>query len=249
MQQNCIETRGLEYSYSREKVLEDVTFTIKAGGYVGLIGPNGGGKTTLIKILLGLIKPDSGDVRVFGEKICNYKKRYHLGYVPQQGSALNVSFPATVSEIVKSGRTARVGLYKRFSVKDNEAVNNAMEIAGVSEYKDRLTGKLSGGQRQKVFIARALATEPKVLFLDEPMVGIDIVSKETFYSFLRRLNKEKGITIVFVSHDLGVVSEEVETILCLNKKLFCHDNPGPTGINKLIEDSYGKKVSAVSHIH
>ncbi|MBF0464512.1 MAG: metal ABC transporter ATP-binding protein [Nitrospirae bacterium] len=249
MEQFCLEARGIEHSYGKEKVLENVTFSIAAGSYVGLIGPNGGGKTTLIKILLGLTKPDAGKVYVFGESLSNYKKKYHLGYVPQQVSQLENSFPATVSEIVKTGRTARVGLYKNFTHKDKEAVNTAMEIAGVSEYKDRLIGKLSGGQKQKVFIARALAGDPKVLFLDEPMVGIDIVSRESFYTFLKRLNKENGITIVFISHDLGVISEEVETILCLNKKLFCHSKSGETSIDQLIEDSYGKKVSAVRHIH
>ncbi|WP_420265947.1 metal ABC transporter ATP-binding protein [Candidatus Magnetominusculus dajiuhuensis] len=245
----CIEVENLNFSFDKNVVIEDVSFQITDGQYTGLIGPNGGGKTTLIRIILGLLTPSSGSVRLFGEPANGFMRRYLIGYVPQNASQAEFYFPATAHEIVRSGRTARVGMFRRFTKADNAAITHAMETAGVAHLKDRLIGKLSGGQRQRVFIARALAGDPKVLILDEPAVGVDTASKERFYEFLHELNKNSGITILFVTHDLGVIAREVETVLCLNTRLLCHSDPGVFTEDKLIEIAYGGKVTPVIHGH
>lgn len=247
--ETCIEVNDVSFSYANIPVLEHVGFSVKTGEYLGIIGPNGGGKTTLLKIILGLLKPDSGDVKFFGQDIYEYKERYRIGYVPQRSAQAEFFFPATVEEIVRSGRTARLGLLRRFSRKDNEAVEGAMETAGVSEYRGRLIGKLSGGERQRVLIARALAGEPGILILDEPAVGVDIASQEKFYEFLEHLNREQSITIIFVSHDVGVIAHEVNTILCLNHRMICHGSPESFIKEEYLEKLYGRKVTSLHHRH
>ncbi|MCG6551703.1 MAG: metal ABC transporter ATP-binding protein [Candidatus Magnetominusculus sp. LBB02] len=245
----CIEADGLTFAFDQNIAVEDVSFKIAMGQYVGLIGPNGGGKTTLIKLILGLLTPTSGSIRLFGEPARAFKRRFLIGYVPQSVSQSDYYFPAASHEIVRSGRTARVGLFRRFTKADNAAIEQAMATAGVADLKDRLIGTLSGGQRQRVFIARALAGEPQALILDEPAVGVDTASKERFYEFLHDLNKNSGITILFVTHDLGVIANEVETVLCLNTRLLCHSDPGAFTEERLIDIAYGGTVSPVDHRH
>jgi zinc transport system ATP-binding protein len=245
----CIEVNDISFSYAHIQVLEHVGFAVKAGEYLGIIGPNGGGKTTLLKIILGLLKPDSGSVKVFGLNTEEFKERYRIGYVPQKSAQAEFFFPATVEEVVRSGRTARIGILRRFSGKDDEAVEEAMEIAGVSEYRSRLISRLSGGERQRVLIARALAGEPSILILDEPAVGVDIASQEKFYEFLAHLNREQSITIIFVSHDVGVIAQEVNTILCLNHRMMCHGSPESFIKEEYLEKLYGRKVTSLHHKH
>jgi zinc transport system ATP-binding protein len=249
MKASCIEVENLNFSFDKNIVIEDVSFKITEGQYTGLIGPNGGGKTTLVKIILGLLTPSSGSVRLFGGPAAEFRMRSLIGYVPQNAAQAEFYFPATAHEIVRSGRTARVGLFRRFTKADNLAIDEAMETAGVLHLKDRLIGKLSGGQRQRVFIARALAGDPQALILDEPAVGVDSASKERFYGFLRELNKNAGITILFVTHDLGVIAREAESVLCLNRTLLCHGNPGAFSEARLIEIGYGGNVTPVVHGH
>ncbi len=245
----CIELEGISFHYNEIPVLEDISFSIETGEYLGIIGPNGGGKTTLIKIILGLSEPDSGNVKIFGKDIVEFRDRYKIGYVPQKASEAEFYFPATVEEVVRSGRTARVGLLKRFRATDNKAIVKAMEISEVIQYKERLISKLSGGERQRVFIARALAGEPEILILDEPAVGVDIASQERFYSFLADINRELRITIVFISHDVGVIANEVNNVLCLNRRLICHGSPESFIKEEYLEKVYGRKVTSVLHRH
>lgn len=246
---DCIEVRDVCFGYNGNKVLENVTFSVRKGDYLGIIGPNGGGKTTLIKLMLGLIAPSSGEIVLFGRKSTSFTDRFLIGYVPQRVSQGEFYFPATVEEIVRSGRTARLGLGRRFTGKDAIAVENALEAAGVADYRKRLVGKLSGGERQRVFIARALAGEPQVLVLDEPVVGVDIASQERFYAFLGQLNSAGGITVIFVSHDVGAIAREVQTILCLNKHLCCHGLPEDLIKEEYLGSLYGTNVSSLLHRH
>ncbi|TNF54550.1 ATP-binding cassette domain-containing protein, partial [bacterium] len=153
----CIELKDINFHFNEHPILEHVSFSVDIGEYVGIIGPNGGGKTTLLKIILGLLKPVSGEVEIFGQKVETFQKRYQLGYVPQRATHAESFFPATVEEVVRSGRTARIGLFRRYGDKDLEAVERAMEIADVAQYRNRLIGSLSGGERQRVLIARALS--------------------------------------------------------------------------------------------
>ncbi len=244
-----IEVENVNFRYNRHLVLENINFHVKMGEYLGIIGPNGGGKTTLIKILLGLLKPDSGTVKIFGQDVREFKQRALVGYVPQRILQDISSFPATVEEIVESGRTARIGLLRWFGRKDKVAVEKAMETADISKFRSHLIGELSGGERQRVFIARALAGEPKVLILDEPSVGVDIAAQEQFYMFIEKLRKNHGLTIIFVSHDIDVIAHEVKCLLCLNKYLVYHGSPKKFIKEEYLEQLYGKKVKFILHGH
>lgn len=245
----CIEVKDINYHYNEHPVLEHISFSVHVGDYMGIIGPNGGGKTTLLKIILGLLVPKGGEVKIFGQDIAQFRERYLLGYVSQRAAHAEFYFPATVEEVVRSGRTARIGLMKRFCPEDREAVAMAMDVADIAPLKTRLIGELSGGERQRVFIARALAGKPGILILDEPVVGVDIASKEKFYSFLTHLNHECNITILFVSHDVGAIAHEVNDILCLNRRLICHGPPQDYIKEDFLEKVYGKKVTSVLHKH
>lgn len=245
----CIEIKDLSFSYHGDPVLEDLNFSVKDGEYLGVIGPNGGGKTTLIKIILGLLEPSTGTVKIFGKDISEFKEKALIGYVPQRISQEISQFPATVEEVAASGRTARMGIWKRFHKNDLDVIEKAMEIADVAKYKTRLVGELSGGERQRVFIARALAGEPRILILDEPSAGIDLAAQEKFYTFVEKLNRDFGITIIFVSHDIDVVAHEVKCLLCLNKNLVCHGTPKEFITEEYLEKLYGKKVKFILHGH
>jgi zinc transport system ATP-binding protein len=228
----CIEVEDVSFSYHGHPVLEHVRFQVRAGEYVGIIGPNGGGKTTLLKIMLGLLRPDEGEVRIFGESVSGFRKRHLLGYVPQRAAQEVVHFPVTVDEVVRSGRTARVGLLRRLGRDDLRAVDRAMEVSGVREHRGRPVGTLSGGERQRVFIA-----------------GVDIAAKERFYSFLTHLKREMGMTIIFVSHDVGAIAHEVDTVVCLNRTLVCHGLPEDFIKEEYLSEVYGRKVRSIFHDH
>lgn len=237
----------VSFGYSDNLILNDVSFIIKRGSYVGMIGPNGGGKTTLLKILLGLIKPKRGTVEIQGTAIGSFAKKYEIGYVPQRVMQENFNFPATVFEIVSSGRTPMKKVFQFFNGEDKKAIDQALRIAGVDQYRHQLISRLSGGERQRVYVARALAARPSILILDEPFAGVDIGSQTGFYQFLRQLNRRQGITILFVSHDVDVITNEVSEIICLNKRLVCQDKPKNILLKEnIMEELYGKRVI---HIH
>ena len=242
-----VELRDVAFSYGGVAALSNISFDVHEGEYLGIIGPNGGGKTTLLKIMLGLIKPDTGAVRLLGQASADFKERYRIGYVPQ--GSLNETFPASVEEIVWSGRTPRMGFFSRRQAEDREAVARAMEASGVWDVRGRLIRELSGGQRQRVSIARALASEPEILILDEPSTGIDMAAQETFYGFLAKLNRDLGMTIIFVSHDVGVVAREVGTLLCLNQHMVCHGRPESLVNDNFLEMVYGSHMKSVYHKH
>jgi len=245
----AIEVKDVSYKIGHATLLENVSFNVQQGEYLGIIGPNGGGKTTLLKIMLGLIKPTWGEVKIFGQNLDEFHDRAAIGYVPQKASETEYRFPATVEEIVRSGRTARIGLFGRFSGADNKAVHRAMGMADIGGLADKLVSNLSGGERQRVMIARALACEPKMLFMDEPTLAIDIASQEKFYEFLEKLNRELNLTILFVSHDIAAVAKKVGTVLCLNREMVCHGSPSMFMKEEYMEKLYGKKVHLIHHAH
>ena len=244
-----IQLEDVNFSYGNNQVLGGVSFDVEKGDYLGIIGPNGGGKTTLLKIILGLVEPDSGVVRIMGHDIHNLKDRSVIGYVPQRIGAALHPFPATVEEVVASGRIVKAGILKRFTREDRSAIEYAIEIAGIKEYRKRLIGNLSGGEIQKVFIARALAGEPKILILDEPTTGVDVGSQKKFYEFWSNLNHEHHLTIVFVSHDINVVSSEAKTIICLNRNLVCEGPADKILKEDVIKKLYGDEINVVVHQH
>jgi len=219
------EVKELSYQVNGQKILQNITMNVLPGDYCAIIGPNGGGKTTLIRLLLGLEKPTKGKIKLFGQDLSRFKRWDKIGYVPQRAAQLDQSFPATVLEVVKMGRIAKQGFFKRFRKEDEEAINEAMAKMDVLDIRDKLIGELSGGQRQRVMIARALASKPEVLILDEPNTGVDVASQQRFYKLLRELNKSEGITIVFITHDIGVIVDDIGRLFTVNQTLLTCNNP------------------------
>jgi zinc transport system ATP-binding protein len=209
-------------------ILSNISLEIFNGEYIAIIGPNGGGKTTLIRMLLGLEKPTSGEVRLFGKKLKDFKEWHKIGFVPQRASLVDENFPATVEDIVKMGRVAKRGIFSSFSKEDAQIVEDAMIKMDIADLKEKMVGTLSGGQRQRVMIARALASKPEILILDEPNTGVDMVSQKRFYKLLAKLNKEENITIVFITHDIGVIADDIGRLFTINQKATICNNPKET---------------------
>lgn len=235
--------------YGRERVLDRVSLTVRAGDVLGLIGPNGSGKTTLLRVLLGLVRPQCGHVRLFGQELRAFAGWHRVGYVPQKAVAFEARFPATALEVVLSGRCGRRGLGRRFRPEDVAAARRALATVGMQAYAAHPVGRLSAGQQQRVFIARALATEPDLLVLDEPTVGVDVEAQEQFYGLLRRLNEERGTTILLVSHDIGVVAREVTQLACLNRTLVFHGPPEEALRSGALARLYRPESWVVAHTH
>ncbi len=196
-------------------ILENITFKVKEHDFLGIIGPNGGGKTTLLKIILGLIKPSRGRIKVFGKT--PEKTRHLIGYVPQI-TRFDLDFPATVWDVVSTGRLGPTKILKRYNELDRERVNGVLEDVDIVDLKNAPISRLSGGERQRVLIARALASEPRLLLLDEPTASIDKKLDTRLWEFFAQLKKE--ITIILVTHDISAVSIHVDKIACLNRRLF-----------------------------
>lgn len=250
MSLNVIEIKKLSHKYENLTVLNDINIEIKQGEFFGLIGPNGSGKSTLLKIVLGLIPRQKGEVLLFGKPLERFKDWTKIGYVSQKANAFNTGFPATVFEVVSMGLYGKKGLFKPLNKSDKEKIREVLRVVGLEDLEKRNVGKLSGGQQQRTFIARALVSEPELLILDEPTVGIDAESTKNFYNLLEKLNKEMGITIIMVSHDIGVVTKQVTQLACLNKELYFHGTPDEFDQSeKLIQKTYGVEMGLVTHHH
>ena len=220
--------KNLNFSVKDQSILSNISLEIFSAEYIAIIGPNGGGKTTLIRMLLGLDKPTNGEIRIFGKKLSSFKAWYKIGYVPQRASHVDSSFPATVLDIVKMGRTSQRGIFGAFTQEDKDMVHDAMSKMDILDLSNKMVGTLSGGQRQRVMIARALASKPEILILDEPNTGVDMVSQKSFYALLRKLNKEDSITIVFITHDIGVIADDIARLFTINQKAIICNNPKQT---------------------
>lgn len=243
-----IELQDVSIAYGGNAVLEHISFAIEKGDYVGIIGPNGGGKTALLKIIVGLLSPQSGEVLIKGTPIVSFRKKSEIGYVPQRIVSDSASFPATVYEVVESGRIPQLAIFGRTTARDKTAVKAALQAAQIGNLENKLMSELSGGQRQRVYVARALASESQVLILDEPFVGVDIATQKEFYAFLKKLN-DGGLTILFVSHDIDVITEEAKSILCLNRGLLCFGSSELLQEKNIIEGLYGKRITHIHHTH
>jgi len=217
-----IELADVTFSYAGVPVLENVNFSLNKGDFAGIIGPNGGGKSTIVKLILGFLKPDKGEVRLFGEK-ATPKSLQRIGYVPQKATNFDHFFPATALEVASMGRFTRIGVMKRLSHRDYEIIGKALKDVGMSDMSNKRIGDLSGGQQQRVFIARALAAEPDVLILDEPLTGVDMESQHKFYDLVEHLNKEMGLTILLVSHDVKMITKSINKLVCVNINVTAHD--------------------------
>lgn len=231
MSQAIIEVQDLSFSFNGQPVLQDIYLEVKKGDFLAMIGPNGGGKTTLLKIMLGLFTPDKGTVRVLGRS--PQKVSHRIGYVPQDVD-INLRFPVSALDVALMGNLKPGKGWSRPSREDRIAAHRALEQLDMGPYCDRRIGELSGGQRQRVFVARALVTQPELLFLDEPTASIDTRGQHEFYQMLKQLNER--ITIVLVSHDLMVISGYIKSVACVNNSLHYHDQGEITG--EMIEQMY-----------
>lgn len=243
-----IETKNLNFSYAHHRVIEDVNFRINEGDYLGLIGPNGSGKSTLIKLILGLLKPQSGTIELFGNTPNSNSKKY-ISYIAQKRIEKDNDLPISVYEVALTGRVAQKGLFRGFNKNDFSAVNNALSQVEMSKFKNYKMSDLSGGMKQRVLIARAIASESKLLILDEPTVGIDTKSQDEFYSLLANLHKNKKITILIVSHDIDVIANEVNVLACINKTMVYHGTPKKFIKGEYVEKMLGKNRKFIIHDH
>ena len=235
MTQTIIETQNLNFSYNRQLVLRGVNLSIHSGDFTAMIGPNGGGKTTLLKLMLGLLNADSGSIKIFDNPPKNVSHR--IGYVPQD-IHINQNFPISSSDVVLMGKIKPGRGWSRHSKEDRMDVLRALEQVGMEKYGDQRIDELSGGQKQRVFIARALVTKPDILLLDEPTASIDNKGQNELYALLKELNYK--ITIIVVSHDLMVISRYVKSVACVNQRLHYHGHAELTG--EMIEMMYDCKI-------
>jgi len=232
----AISVQGVTFGYDKGVVaVDDISVVIKEHSTVMLIGPNGSGKTTLLKLMVGLLEPNEGSVQVLGTDA--KQAREFIGYVPQ-GLDFDRTFPMTVTEFIDFSRDG-----------SGERLSDIFKTLKVDEILQSQIGELSGGQLQRVLIARSLVNKPKILFLDEPASGIDVGGEQSFYELVKQIQQDQGITVVMVSHQIGLVSQFADQVICINKKLLSDSGPDKKLTAKTIENLFGEKVALHDHIH
>ena len=237
-----IDIDSVDYSYASVPVLENVSLQIHEGEFIGVIGPNAGGKSTLLKLILGLFQPDSGTIRIKHSEQNDLAGL--IGYVPQH-ITFSRDFPITVQDVVMLGHVTSQSRFFRYTAAEQKVAQHAMEVLELGDIKDRQVGSLSGGQLQRVLIARALVCKPEILILDEPTANVDIRAEEDIYGLLK--NYGEHMTIIVVSHDISFISSYVDRVACLNRTLVCHSTESISG--KMIEELYQSPVKMIDHQH
>lgn len=241
--ETIIELQRICFSYSKEEVIKDVSLEVHKGDYVGIVGPNGAGKSTLIKLMLGLLKPSDGTIRLFNTDLKQFKDWYKIGYVPQK-TYVEINFPITVGEMVAMGRYGKLGLFHFPTKEDKRKVVQALKHVDMLDFRNRQISDLSGGEQQRVFIARALVTEPEIIFLDEPTVGVDVRTQKQFYGLLRKLNRKLDLTLILVSHELDVVAHESTELAYINRTLEYYGEP-----TEFLKGAYFHELIGVGGLH
>lgn len=243
-----IRIENVSYDYGYGLVLDRVSFPIHPGDFLAIIGPNGAGKTTLLKIILGLLTPRSGQVWIMGRPLKQFTEWDRLGYVPQKATHIDPFFPVSVREVVAMGALSERRL-PRLGPSQEARILEALRHVGMESYKNRRIGSLSAGQQQRVFIARAVVHNPKVLFLDEPTTGVDAQAQSQFYEMLHRLNEDAGITIVLVTHEIGLLNRHVKQVACLNQRLVYHGSHDEFCQSKEFKMMLAEGDHVISHRH
>jgi zinc transport system ATP-binding protein len=244
-----LEVKNLDVNRGNDKVIENANFTINKGDYVGIVGPNGGGKTTLLSAVLNFIPLAKGEIRLFGENINRFSNWGKIAYISQQATNFESQFPLTVRELVSLGCIRKDNVGRRFKAEDWAAVNQSIAFMGLTDVADRRIGQLSGGQKQRVFVAKALARKPELIFLDEPIVGVDSTAQEKFYEKLSDLNLERQTTIMIVTHDLASVFCRMSKVLCVNKRVEVAEITEDLDTSTLLKRAYGEHFHFVFHRH
>lgn len=240
MTEPIVKLEDVWFSYNNHPVLTEIDMAVYPKDFMALIGPNGGGKTTLLKLMIGLLSPDRGNVQIFGS--LPFKISHRIGYVPQDVNA-NKNFPITVKDVVLMGRLSPKCKCRRYLEKDRDAALSALEKLEMEKYANRPVGELSEGQRQRVFIARALVIDPEILFLDEPTASVDTHGQTELFTLLKQLNQ--NTTILVVSHDFLAVSSYVKSVTCVNRRIHQHDAAEVT--QEMLDLSYQCPVELVAH--
>lgn len=239
---SIINIDNVSFSYSHILVVRDINLAVGEGEFLGVIGPNAGGKSTLLKLILGLLQPDAGKISVFGNR--PDKGRSRIGYVPQH-PAFSRDFPINVRDAVLMGRLGETRWYGGYTQEDKEIAINALKAVEIDNISNQTIDSLSGGQLQRVLIARALTSRPDILILDEPTANIDMRAEEDIFGLLKQYNDH--MTIIVVSHDIGFISAYVDRVACLNQTMLCHTTSEISG--KTIEELYGAPVKMIHHAH
>lgn len=238
--QKIIEIKKLSVHYGQTEALQDVSFAIEKGDFVGLAGPNGAGKTTLIKAILGLLPVSKGKIELFGKAKERFNDWGKIGYLPQKFQTINALFPATVDEVVVLGLLSQKKFPKRITTSDKNKVDAILQELGIPKLKNKMLFELSGGQQQKVLLARALISHPELLILDEPSTALDPQSRESFFQLVKKMNKQNGIAVLLITHDTGYVGQYANKLLYIDRKLvffgkitdFCPQDDGASLFEK-----------------
>ncbi|MBW2645027.1 MAG: metal ABC transporter ATP-binding protein [Deltaproteobacteria bacterium] len=244
-----VRVEKVDFSYEATHVLIEVDLTITQGDFLAIIGPNGSGKSTLLKVILGLLPVQQGNVIIFGQDLAHFSQWSKIGYVPQKAAHSGVFFPASVEEVVAMGLLSKKKFPKILRHRDKESVEKALERVNMNDFRRRRIGELSGGQQQRIFIARAIVNEPEILFLDEPTAGVDAETQQRFYEMLDMLNKDHDITIVMVTHDVGIVTKHVNKVACLNQRLVFHGTHDEFCSSSVVQDILKGEHHLVCHRH
>ncbi len=243
-----VELRDVTVRFGAHVALERVSFRVEEGQFTAIIGPNGAGKTTLLRVILGILRPEEGEVRVLGKppwKLTR-KERLDLGYVPQEFPR-HRHFPLRVMDVVLMGRYGALGWFRRPGADDRRRALEILKLLEIDHLAHRRLAELSGGERQRAFIARALINRPRLLLLDEPSASLDPAMTEGLFALLRRLQKELGLTVLLVSHDVGIVASFADRVACLARRLVAHGRPQEVLTEANLECMYGRHAAAVGH--
>jgi zinc transport system ATP-binding protein len=244
-----LEVSNLHVDRTNSPVIEHASFAIHRGDYVGIVGPNGGGKTTLLLALLNILPRTKGTIRLFGQNIDSFSNWEKVAYVPQHAVNFDSQFPLVVRELVSLGRVNRSNLGRTLKREDWESVDEVLEFMGISDIANRRVGQLSGGQKQRVFVAKALVRNPEIILLDEPIVGVDAETQEKFYKKLSDLNLKKGITILLVTHDLTAVFCRMSKVMCVNRWVNVAEITEGVEPEEVLRKAYGEHFHFVFHKH
>lgn len=244
-----VDVQDISFRYDSHPVLSHIHLTIQEGDFLAVLGPNGSGKTTLVKIILGLLEPTEGRVKIMGESLEDFSDWRKIGYIPQKATHVDLFFPATVEEVVSMTLLSNRRFLSASRKEDQEAVKKALRVVGMEAYGKSPIGRLSGGQQQRVFIARALVSHPRILFLDEPTTGVDTKTQNSFYDMLDELNKKEGITIVLITHEIGIINKHVTKVACLNQSLVYHGSHEEFCRSEVFRDMVTRGDHLISHEH